>query len=224
MDGLAEKWDNDAKVRERLRDGNHLMQCWNSTLLQGTNEFVGHSVDNIKVNSFILSPVFKMMSQQPDRASPSINGILEQIGELFRRAKVTFSKHSDRIYQDGWAIRRLCTYAKAQKFRDGPPKESIMRDDKKCCLWPRALVATTETKDPKQSSIKMISLYMYIYFYVCIYINTFIQSCTPYMGRLWWLHTPQPLLLSLEDPVLLGLMHDLGFTDQELGQLKVSLK
>lgn len=52
----------------------------------------------------------------------------------------------------------------------------------------------------------------------------YIYTCMPYMGRIWWLHVPQPLLLTLEDPVLLGLMHDLGFTNKELGQLKVCHK
>ena len=124
MDNLAITWDNTEAVRERLRSGCHLMRAWSPELSQELDIFVDKSVENIKINAPVLSPIFKLVKEN-DRTTPCIDRIMVEVASVFARCKVQFTKHQDRIYQDSWAIRRLCTYAKAQQFRDGPPKENI---------------------------------------------------------------------------------------------------
>ena len=124
MAGLALSWDNTPDVRTRLRNGNHLMMRWDPLLCIQTNELVETSIESIRINSFVLQPVFKMMAAH-GRSSPTIDAVMEQVDELFKRVGVQFTKHKDRVYQESWAIRRLCTYAKAQRLRKGPPKEPL---------------------------------------------------------------------------------------------------
>ena len=123
MDDLALRWDNTPEIRERLRDGHHLMMAYSPEVGQLVDVLVDKTVDNIKANRAVLSPVFQMMSEH-DKQSPCIDRVMEQVSALFTRCKTTYSKHKDRVYQDSWAIKRLCTYAKSQRFRDGPPKET----------------------------------------------------------------------------------------------------
>ena len=127
LDDLAAEWDNTPEVRDRMRAGGHLMKAWNPTLMSATDDFFDHTVENIRANACVLSVVFKKMAQH-EREIPSIDRIMDQVRDLFQRCKVTFTKHQDRIYQDSWAVRRMCTYAKAQRYRDGPPKETRVKD------------------------------------------------------------------------------------------------
>lgn len=121
MEDLAESWDNHAGVRERLRQGGHLMKHFDPKLKIPVDAFVEKKIDNIKINACVLSPIFQLMRIN-GRTSPSIERLMEQVTRVFGMARVTFANQQDRIYQDSWAIRRMCTYAKAQQFRDGPPK------------------------------------------------------------------------------------------------------
>ena len=127
LDNLAAEWDNTPEVRDQMRAGDHLMKAWNPTLMSATNDFVDHTVENIRANACVLSAVFKRMAQH-ERDIPCIDRIMDQVRDLYQRCKVTFTKHQDRVYQDSWAVRRMCTYAKAQRYRDGPPKEPRVKE------------------------------------------------------------------------------------------------
>lgn len=125
LDGLAIAWDNDPLIRERLRsDGGQLLKTYDAKLKQAVDGQIEIKVENLRVNACILSPLFKMMSQN-ERASPCVEKLQQQVADLFNRAKVVYTKHGDRIYQDSWAIKRLCTLGKSQQFRGSPPKENI---------------------------------------------------------------------------------------------------
>lgn len=125
LDGLAVAWDNDPLIRERLRsDGGHLLKTYDAKLKQAVDGQIEIKVENLRVNACILSPLFKMMSQN-EGASPCVEKLQLQVADLFNRAKVVYTKHGDRVYQDSWAIKRLCTLGKSQQFRGSPPKENI---------------------------------------------------------------------------------------------------
>lgn len=122
LDGLAIQWDNTPEVRDRLRGGDHLMKHWDSVQKAIVNSHVGKVVENLRVNAFVLRPLFEMMSKN-EQKPPCIEKLMDEVTTLFTRMRITFTKHQDRIYQDSWAIRHMCTLAKAQIFRDAPPKE-----------------------------------------------------------------------------------------------------
>ena len=123
LDGLAVAWDNDPLVRDRLRsDGCRLLKNFDAKLKQAVDAPIEIKVENLRVNACVLSPLFKMMSQH-ERSSPCVEKLQLQVADLFNRAKVVYTKHGDRVYQDTWAIKRLCTLGKSQQFRGCPPKE-----------------------------------------------------------------------------------------------------
>ena len=121
MENLALDWDNCPVIRSRLRDVSYLMKQVNE---KGdlVDQFCEKTVANLRANDAVLSPVFKLMAVN-DRTLPSLDKLMEQIQKLFVRSKVTYNKHGDRIYQDAWAIRRLCSLGKAQLHRSTWPKD-----------------------------------------------------------------------------------------------------
>ena len=122
MDDLAEVWDNCPLVRERLRSGNHFLMNYDQEKHINTDGFVEKSIPTLKLNHFVLSPVLRLMGQN-ERTLPCIDRLLQQIGKLFDKAQVKYPKRGDRIYQDGWAIRRLVVLAKKQIYRPTMPKD-----------------------------------------------------------------------------------------------------
>ena len=125
MDNLHLDWDNHGEIRARLRNGGTLMKHWDTKQRRETDVYVEKLVENLRVNSCVLSPVFKLMAKH-DRALPCIDNLMQQVDKLFDRSKIRFTNHQDRVYQETWAIRRLCSLAKAQVYRDGPPKDLLM--------------------------------------------------------------------------------------------------
>lgn len=127
LDGLAIEWDNTPQVRDRLRGGDHLLKHWDHVQKAIVNSHVEKVVENLRVNAYVLLPLFEIMRKNENK-SPCIEKLQAEVALLFTRMKITFTKHQDRIYQDSWAIRRMCTLAKSQVFRDGPPKETTAHD------------------------------------------------------------------------------------------------
>ena len=78
---------------------------------------------NLKANQEVLSPVLKLMAQNKC-AVPSIGNIIQQVDILFKKAKHPMG-NGDRLYQEGWAIRRLASYLKSLTYKDHPPKERV---------------------------------------------------------------------------------------------------
>ena len=122
MDDLADVWDNCPLVRERLRSGSHFLMNYDQEKHVSTDGYVEKSIPTLKLNHFVLSPVLRLMGQN-ERTLPCIDRLLQQIGKLFDLAQVKYPKRGDRIYQDGWAIRRLVVLAKKQIYRPSMPKD-----------------------------------------------------------------------------------------------------
>ena len=126
MDGLADDWDNCPLTRQRLRDGNNLLQNFDSEKHAATNGYVDKTIPSLKLNHFVMAPVLKLMGKN-GKTLPALDRLLHQIGVLYERSQINLGhKRGDRIYQEGWAIRRLCGVAKKQWYRTAPPKDSLM--------------------------------------------------------------------------------------------------
>lgn len=126
MDDLHLTWDNSECVRSRMREVDQLLQHLDPKSHEATNRYVEKCVTNPRLNHAILSPVFKLMALH-DRTLPSLDKLMEQVTLLFKRSKVVFNNHGDRVYQDSWAIRRLCSLGKAQLHRNQWPKDCLFR-------------------------------------------------------------------------------------------------
>ena len=124
MDDLAITWDNCEGVRSRLRENHHLMMHWDPKTSGSTDAHVEKNVGNLKNNHEVLSPIFKLMGAN-DRTLPNLDR-LEQVTKLFEKSKCRYNNHGDRVYQESWAIRRLCSLGKAQLHRYTWPKDSLL--------------------------------------------------------------------------------------------------
>ena len=122
MDDLALTWDNCDHIRSRLRNYEHLMKHVDHKTGLYTEQYCEKTVANLRANATVLSPLFKLMSRN-ERTLPSLDRLMEQVSKLFLRSKVTYTKNGDRIYQESWAIRRLCSLGKAQIHRGQWPKD-----------------------------------------------------------------------------------------------------
>ena len=110
-------------VRERLRGGHNLNMNYDQEKHVATDSYVEKTIPSLKLNHFVVSPLLKMMAAN-DRTLPNLDRLLQQVTYLFERSKVNLgTKRGDRIYQEGWAIRRLCGVAKKLLYRPSLPKD-----------------------------------------------------------------------------------------------------
>ena len=91
LDGLAIQWDNTPEVRDRLRGGDNLMKHWDSVQKAIVNSHVGKVVENLRVNAFVLRPLFEMMRKN-EQKSPCIEKLMDEVALLFTRMKITFTQ------------------------------------------------------------------------------------------------------------------------------------
>lgn len=120
LENLAAKWDDTPEIRERLRQGNHLLRHWCNQKNKETNEHVSTTVANIKCNYPVLKPVLKLMKEN-GHLIPVLDNAMQEVRTLFQRCKLQFN--GDRVYHEAWALRRLVTLAKSQLWKDRTPKE-----------------------------------------------------------------------------------------------------
>jgi hypothetical protein len=54
---------------------------------------------------------------------------MQQIAKLFDRSKLNLGeKRGDKVYQDAWALRRLCGVGKKETYRTSAPKDLFEGD------------------------------------------------------------------------------------------------
>lgn len=132
MDELAVTWDNCPLIRERLRGGHNLNMNYDQEKHVATDSYVEKTIPSLKLNHFVVSPLLKMMAAN-DRTLPNLDRLLQQVTYLFERSKVNLgTKRGDRIYQEGWALRRLCGVAKKLLYRPSLPKDQGGAYHEKC--------------------------------------------------------------------------------------------
>ena len=87
MDDLSATWDNCPLVRERLRGGNQLLMNYDEKKHVATNSYVDKTTASLRLNHFVMSPVFKLMAKN-EKTLPNIDRLLQQITVLFERSKL----------------------------------------------------------------------------------------------------------------------------------------
>jgi hypothetical protein len=208
MDDLALTWDNCDHIRSRLRNYEHLMKHVDHKTGLYTEQYCEKTVANLRANATVLSPLFKLMSRN-ERTLPSLDRLMEQVSKLFLRSKVTYTKNGDRIYQESWAIRRLCSLGKAQIHRGQWPKDP---HDQTWSMNPISWILLFYVRPVRHLSID-IRGWKHIgnvdtvpsvpfCFFTCVFQHMHEQPSTQ--------HSPAP-----QDPVLQSLLQDLGATEED---------
>lgn len=124
IDGVASQWDDEPQVRLRMRNSDHLLKHWDSKKGAETNDDVTRNVANLKLNYKVLSPLLKKMAEN-GHLLPVIDNIMEQVRNLLTRCKVQHD--GERVYREGWAIKKLLSLAKSQMWKERNPKDPICR-------------------------------------------------------------------------------------------------
>ena len=102
---------------------NQLLMNYDEKKHVATNSYVDKTTASLRLNHFVMSPVFKLMAKN-EKTLPNIDRLLQQITVLFERSKLQLGeRRGDRIYQEGWAIRRLCGVGKKLIYRAALPKD-----------------------------------------------------------------------------------------------------
>lgn len=124
LEGLALTWDNTEIVRQRLRDQQNLCRHIDPKKGLELDAYVERTLQNCRCNEAVLSPLLKLMHQNNGKL-PSIDRVMEQVNLLFKMAKVAVT--GERVYQEGWAVRRLVAHMKKMKHKSHQPKDQ--------CFW-----------------------------------------------------------------------------------------
>lgn len=119
LSSLSGTWDNSEQLRKRVRNGLTLLLRLDQN---GEPEkgFVEATVENLKLNADVLSPVFRLMKENSQKL-PQVDRLIESISKFYDTAKVF--KGGDVYYQEAWAIRRLIGKMKTFTYRETPPED-----------------------------------------------------------------------------------------------------
>lgn len=109
LEGLAREWDNLDQVRDRLRDGHHLIMHYDPGTGLLTDQPVEKTLQNIRMNRIPLRPLHLRMKAQ-ELQIPTIDVLIEEVRKLYKYSKVNVSH--DVLYHETWACRRLASLAK----------------------------------------------------------------------------------------------------------------
>jgi hypothetical protein len=119
LGGLAQTWDDCQDVRNRLRNEYDLVVKGDGN--DGiSNGHVDKNMANVVANSFVLSPILKLMAENGRRV-PGIDDLLPEVSLVYDFNKIITDEA--KWYKDAWAIRRLLTYVKAMIWRPAPPRD-----------------------------------------------------------------------------------------------------
>lgn len=150
LSGLSREWDNHPVIRDRIRDGHHLCRHLDETTQQEMDAYVECSMEDARVNKFVLSPIMVLMKSN-DLLLPNLDRLIQSIDLLYHTARKPQSlEHS---YQQAWSIRRLIQQVKSHLYKDFPPQDCKSGTTLCMCMF------------------LMFHDFLYIYMYMpCIYI------------------------------------------------------
>ena len=123
LSSLSKTWDNDEKVRSRVRDNNFLLQTWNEMEKIATNTEVEKTVENCKHNSFVLAPVLKLIKENQGML-PALDRLIQTIDWFYQTCKSP--KSLEHCYKQAWAVRDLVATLKSLTYRNAPPTETFL--------------------------------------------------------------------------------------------------
>ena len=120
LDSIPVTWDNDSKIRDRIRLNENLTMRFNSSFGKTETGFVEATPENCRINAPVLKPLLALMREN-DLQLPSIPAIINAIESFYQLSKVVRS--SDQVYQESWALRRLIGKMKKFVYRSFPPQD-----------------------------------------------------------------------------------------------------
>ena len=123
LEPLSNMWDESRHVRERVRLVGRLLvnKPMPGTSEEATDGVIYKTVDNLKYNAHVLSPLAKVMSKQRD-ALPEVKALQGQIQHFFEaNGYVPTAKV---LSDQAWSFRHLFNILKGFKYRERPPKEA----------------------------------------------------------------------------------------------------
>jgi hypothetical protein len=120
--GLALIWDNIPEVRQRLRTGHNLLVNFDAKLNQSTNTTVERTMGNVKVNSFVLSPVCQMMHV---KGLTNIDDLESEVKQMFSMCGMLANTKT--IIAQAWAIRYLIGVVKGSIKAEKGDKKKVKR-------------------------------------------------------------------------------------------------
>lgn len=123
LQGLAEKWDADAKVRTRVREFGRLLveEPPKGQPPHVPESAVSRTVANLRFNSFVVSPLLVKMHGKTG-CVPDIGALMGQVQQLFQiHGRVPLP--SD-VKNDAWGLRYLFGILKGFQWKQHPPKVS----------------------------------------------------------------------------------------------------
>lgn len=78
--------------------------------------------DNIEHNYFVVKPLARLMGDN-HLTLPAVDRLIEAVTRFYDIVKMP--KNGDFYYQQGWALRRLCTKLKSCIYRDQAPQDDL---------------------------------------------------------------------------------------------------
>lgn len=131
ISGLALIWDNTSCIRQKLRDGNNLLQNYDPKLKMCTNHEVEKTIKNVRVNMSVLKPVCSLT--RTHGLLPCIDTLVEEVKTAFRLNKAIVGIST--AQKQGWAIRNLIAVLKGSvKARRVTDKSGLKQ---KVWTWPK---------------------------------------------------------------------------------------
>lgn len=109
LSGLALTWDDTSFIRQRLRDGNNLLQNYDPKLKIATNHHVEKNIKNVRINAAVLAPVCRM-AREHGGLLPNIDKLAVEVKGVYRLNKVIVS--TSMAFDQGWSIRHLISVLK----------------------------------------------------------------------------------------------------------------
>lgn len=109
LSGLALTWDDTSLIRQRLRDGNNLLQNYDPKLKIATNNHVERTIKNVRINAAILAPVCRM-AREHGGLLPNIDKLAVEVKSAYRLNKIVVS--TSMAFDQGWSIRHLISVLK----------------------------------------------------------------------------------------------------------------
>lgn len=121
--GLIQDWDNDERVRDRVRDDHDLVMAVRvvdgKDVLQ--DGYVEGNIPSAKANHMVLEPLLERMAAN-DRLLPNLDNLIQVIDAFYRKCKKI--RTLEHAYQQSWALRRLIQVVKMACYKLVPPEDS----------------------------------------------------------------------------------------------------
>ena len=123
LEGLSKMWDAMDSIRDRLREGYPLLLHYDPKDKKLVVQVVQKTRHNCKANADVISPVLGFVKRHGG-AVPCIDNLMYEVDLFYKKSKSSLGS-AERLYQDGWAIRRLVAVVKAATYKPYQPQDWV---------------------------------------------------------------------------------------------------